>query len=68
MEITGVSSGAFVSTAQNNGDSTTVNVVRKTLGTESGTETQSTDAVSQPTESGTTTQTGSKSGGIDVMA
>ncbi|MBF0265011.1 MAG: hypothetical protein HQL46_07030 [Gammaproteobacteria bacterium] len=70
MDISGVSTGAsFVATAQSNGDSTTANVMRKTLGTESGTETQSTQAVSQPTEAASVTQTNSKTGGLlDVTA
>ena len=50
MDISGVSTGVVASTAGNNGDQVTVDVVKKTLDKESQTDTQSTDAVSQPTK------------------
>ncbi len=50
MDISGVSTGVIAATASNNGDQTTVDVVKKTLDKESQTDTQSTDAVSQPTQ------------------
>ncbi|MFK5895072.1 MAG: putative motility protein [Pseudomonadota bacterium] len=50
MDISGVSTGVVASAATNNGDSATVAVVKQTLDTESQTETQTTDAVSQPTK------------------
>lgn len=49
MDISGVSTGVIAATATNNGDNATVEVVKKTLNTESQTETQTADAVSQPT-------------------
>jgi ferritin-like metal-binding protein YciE len=50
MDISGVSTGVIASTATNNGDNATVEVVKKTLDTESQTDTQTADAVSQPTK------------------
>jgi ferritin-like metal-binding protein YciE len=50
MDISGVSTGVVASAATNNGDNATVAVVKKTLDTESQTDTQTADAVSQPTK------------------
>ena len=50
MEISGVSTGVVASSATNNGDNAIGEVVKKTLDTESQTETQTADAVSQPTK------------------
>jgi ferritin-like metal-binding protein YciE len=50
MDVSGVSTGVVAATATNNGDNAIGEVVKKTLDTESQTDTQTADAVSQPTK------------------